>query len=54
MAELAADIAADAPPAAGVFKKMLATAKALLGNKALLAQLFGTLRVLARSAFNPL
>ena len=52
MADLAADIGA--PPAPGVFKKVLEGARALMGNKAMVAQMFGTLRVLARSAFNPL
>ena len=44
----------DAPPAPGMFKKVLEGAKALLGNKAIMSQMFGTLRVLTRSAFNPL
>jgi hypothetical protein len=44
----------DAPPAPGMFKKVLEGAKALLGNKMIMTQMFGTLRVLTRSAFNPL
>jgi len=50
----AAAPAEDTPPAPGIFKKVLETARSLLGNKAMLASLLGTIRVLARSAFNPL
>lgn len=42
------------PPAPGVFKKVLDAGRTILSNKAMVAQLFGTTRVLARSAFNPL
>jgi len=42
------------PPAPTLFKKVLETAKALLSNKEVVAKLFGTIRILARSAFNPL
>ena len=42
------------PPAPTLFKKVLETGKALLSNKEVLTKLLGTIRVLARSAFNPL
>ena len=55
MASAAAAVTdSDAPPAAGLFNKVLETAKGVLSNKERIKQLLGTLRVTLRSAFNPL